>query len=106
MQSKGKGCTDVADNMELCDTFEMLDMFSEYYVADKADMKARRQPIADSKIVSPFDIDDEAFELGYMGGSSNQIAKPRNDLATAMMILMCLPLFVMLQTMSPTCCLT
>ena len=68
------GCTDLADSMELCDTSEMLDMFSEYYVADKADMEARQM----QNIVSPFGINDEAFSLGYMGGS-NQSVEPRND---------------------------
>ena len=70
------GCTGTSDSMELCDTTEMLEMFAEYYDADKEDAASRS--VNASTIESAYDFNDKCFGLTYQGEGSF-IEVPRND---------------------------
>lgn len=57
--------------MELCDTTEMLEMFAEYYDADKKDAASRS--VNASTIESAYDVNDKCFSLTYQReGSSSR----------------------------------
>ncbi|DBB04249.1 TPA: hypothetical protein ACH3X1_013270 [Trebouxia sp. C0004] len=70
------GCTGTAESMELCDTTEMLEMFSEYYDADKQDAEGR--VVNTSAIESAYKFNDKSFTLAYQREGSF-IEVPRND---------------------------
>ncbi len=63
-------CLSNCESMELCDTFEMLQMFAEYTEGDKVDMHAAGFAVNGSSTDAAFDINDSVFDLYFNGGGS------------------------------------
>ena len=57
-----------SDSMELCGTTDMLEMFGEYYDADKEDAASRS--VNATTIESAYDFNDKCFGLTYQGEGS------------------------------------